>query len=564
MSDCRRDVNSAWRASHNFKWTSRCAMAFLIASLAGAAGAVPGDNAGIVRELASRVGPIVGSALACHNIAQPRIQMIADKFRAVIREVSSNEAERDDLSRMFDRYVTDGRSAVVAGKMDCRTADRQLADLEQSLAGPSLSGVIGPSAAVAAPAPVAAAAAPPAPAAAAAAPPATVAAVTPSAAPAAPLASASNVRGVTDREIRFGIVAPFSGSARELGRQMKLGIDTAFNRVNDAGGVDGRMLRLVAADDGYEPSRTLDAMKQLYDKDQVFGYIGNVGTPTAQVAIPYALEHRTLFFGAFTGANLLRNDPPDRYVFNYRASYAEETDAVVRYLLRIRRLQPKQIAVFAQQDAYGDAGYAGVSRAFRTLGLNDGAILRLGYKRNTLDVDDAVNQLRAQKLAIRAVVMVATYRAAAKFIERTHDLFPGMIYTNVSFVGSTALADELMLLGPRYASGVIVTQVVPAVGGYSSAVLEYKNALAKYFPGEAPDYVSLEGYVAANVLIQALKKSGPQFDTERLIDTLEATRNLDLGLGTQLNFGRAEHQASHKIWGTALDEGGKFAPLELE
>ena len=554
MSDCRRDVNSAWRSNYNFKWTSRCAMAFLIASLAGAAGAVPGDNAGIVRELASRVGPIVGSALACHNIAQPRIQMIADKFRAVIREVSSNEAERDDLSRMFDRYVTDGRSAVVAGKMDCRTADRQLADLEQSLAGPSLSGVIGPSAAVAAPAPVAAAAAPPA----------TVAAVTPSAAPAAPLASASNVRGVTDREIRFGIVAPFSGSARELGRQMKLGIDTAFNRINDAGGVDGRMLRLVAADDGYEPSRTLDAMKQLYDKDQVFGYIGNVGTPTAQVAIPYALEHRTLFFGAFTGANLLRNDPPDRYVFNYRASYAEETDAVVRYLLRIRRLQPKQIAVFAQQDAYGDAGYAGVSRAFRTLGLNDGAILRLGYKRNTLDVDDAVNQLRAQKLAIRAVVMVATYRAAAKFIERTHDLFPGMIYTNVSFVGSTALADELMLLGPRYASGVIVTQVVPAVGGYSSAVLEYKNALAKYFPGEAPDYVSLEGYVAANVLIQALKKSGPQFDTERLIDTLEATRNLDLGLGTQLNFGRAEHQASHKIWGTALDEGGKFAPLELE
>jgi len=564
MSDCRRDVNSAWRSNYNFKWTSRCAMAFLIASLAGAAGAVPGDNAGIVRELASRVGPIVGSALACHSIAQPRIQMIADKFRAVIREVSSNEAERDDLSRMFDRYVTDGRSAVVAGKMDCRTADRQLADLEQSLAGPSLSGVIGPSAAVAAPAPVAAAAAPPAPAAAAAAPPATVAAVTPSAAPAAPLASASNVRGVTDREIRFGIVAPFSGSARELGRQMKLGIDTAFNRINDAGGVDGRMLRLVAADDGYEPSRTLDAMKQLYDKDQVFGYIGNVGTPTAQVAIPYALEHRTLFFGAFTGANLLRNDPPDRYVFNYRASYAEETDAVVRYLLRIRRLQPKQIAVFAQQDAYGDAGYAGVSRAFRTLGLNDGAILRLGYKRNTLDVDDAVNQLRAQKLAIRAVVMVATYRAAAKFIERTHDLFPGMIYTNVSFVGSTALADELMLLGPRYASGVIVTQVVPAVGGYSSAVLEYKNALAKYFPGEAPDYVSLEGYVAANVLIQALKKSGPQFDTERLIDTLEATRNLDLGLGTQLNFGRAEHQASHKIWGTALDEGGKFAPLELE
>jgi ABC-type branched-subunit amino acid transport system substrate-binding protein len=345
---------------------------------------------------------------------------------------------------------------------------------------------------------------------------------------------------------------------------MKLGIDTAFNRINDSGGIDGRMLKLIAADDGYEPSHTLDGMKQLYEKDQVFGFIGNVGTPTAAVAIPYALERRTLFFGAFTGSGLLRNDPPDRYVFNYRASYAEETDAVVRYLFKIRRVLPKQVVVFAQDDAFGDAGFAGVSKAFRSFGLNDATILRLKYKRNTVDVDDAVNQLRSQKVTPKAVVMVATYRAAAKFIEKTRDLFPGMIYTNVSFVGSTELADELMLLGPRFASGVIVTQVVPAVGGYSSSVLEYKNALAKYFPGEAPDYVSFEGYVAANVLIDALKRSGPQVDTERLIDTLENTRNLDLGLGTQLNFGRAEHQASHKIWGTAIDDKGKYLPIELE
>ena len=220
--------------------------------------------------------------------------------------------------------------------------------------------------------------------------------------------------------------------------------------------------------------------------------------------------------------------------------------------------------MFAQQDSYGDAGFAGVAKAFRSMGVSDSTILRLNYKRNTVDVEDAVNQLKAQKAPIRAVVMVATYRAAAKFIEKTRDTYPGMIYSNVSFVGSTALADELMLLGPRYASGVIVTQVVPAVGGYSSAVLEYKNALAKYFPGEAADYVSLEGYIAANVLIQAMNKVGPQLDTEKLIDTLEVMRNIDLGLGTQLNFGRSEHQASHKIWGTAIDDNGKYAPLELD
>jgi len=550
-------------AGMNLRSPARWAIALSCALLAGAAGAAtPGDNVGVVRDLASRVGPIIGSALACPEINHPRIQVIADKFRAVIREVSTNEAERDDVSRLFDRYVNDGRSSVGAGRVDCKSADRHLTDLETSISGPSLASVIGPSSANAAPAPTAAAAPPPQTTATAQT---TVALATaPTVAPAVPLGTLPAVRGVTDKEIRFGIAAPFSGSSRELGRQMKLGIDTAFNRVNDTGRVNGRMLRLLAADDGYEPSRTLDAMKTLYDKDQVFGFVGNVGTPTAAVAIPFALERRALFFGAFTGANILRNDPPDRYVFNYRASYAEETDAVVHYLIRIRKLQPRQIAVFAQADAYGDAGFAGVAKAFRTLGVNDASVLRLNYKRNTLDVDDAVSTLKAQKGQIRAVVMVATYRAAAKFIERTRDSYPGMIYSNVSFVGSTALADELMLLGPRYANGVIVTQVVPAVGGYSSAVLEYKNALAKYFPGEAPDYVSLEGYIAANVLIQAIKQTGPELNTEKLIDNLEAMRNIDLGLGTALNFGRAEHQASHKIWGTAIDENGKYTPLELD
>src|SRR5262249_6175076 len=161
-------------------------------------------------------------------------------------------------------------------------------------------------------------------------------------------------------------------------------------------------------------------------------------------------------------------------VFNYRPSYAEETDAVVRYLVRIRKLRPEQIAVFAQQDGYGDAGFAGVAKAVRALrGGDEGTILRLNYKRNTIDVDEAVTRLRQNKAGIKAVVMVATYRAAAKFIERTRDAYPGLIYTNVSFVGSSALAEELTLLGPRFANGVIVTQVVPPVESYASIVLDY-------------------------------------------------------------------------------------------
>jgi ABC-type branched-subunit amino acid transport system substrate-binding protein len=407
-------------------------------------------------------------------------------------------------------------------------------------------------------APPAAPASPPAPAMAVAAAPPTVTPVV-----AAQRPGGVSVRGVTDTEIVFGMAAPFTGPAKELGRQMKLGIDVAFATINAGGGIHGRQLRLVAADDGYEPGRTAEAMKQLYEKDQVFGIIGNVGTPTAMVALPYALERRMLFFGAFTGAGLLRRDPPDRYVFNYRASYAEETDAVVHYLVKVRRLRPDQIAVFAQQDGYGDAGFAGVTKAIRTLRGDAGSVLRFDYKRNTVDVDDAVTRLRQHK-NIKAVVMVPTYRAAARFIEKTRDVVPGLIYSNVSFVGSTALAEELKLLGPKYADGVIVTQVVPAIEGYSSLVLEYKGALAKYFPGEEPDYVSLEGYVAAGLLAEGVKRAGPQIDTEKLVDALESLRNFDIGVGVPLSFGRTEHQGSHKVWGTQLDQAARYQPIDLQ
>jgi ABC-type branched-subunit amino acid transport system substrate-binding protein len=385
----------------------------------------------------------------------------------------------------------------------------------------------------------------------------------------APLAvgqkSSIPVQGITDNEIRFGISAPFSGAAKELGHNMKLGIEAAFSLANAGGGVHGRQLRLVAVDDGYEPARAAETMKQLYEQDRIFAVLGNVGTPTAVVALPYALERQMLFYGAFTGAGLLRRDPPDRYVFNYRASYAEETDAVVRYLVKVRRLKPEQIAVFAQQDSYGDAGFAGVARAVRSLqGGDESTILRLNYKRNTIDVDDAVAQLRKSRTPIKAVIMVPTYRAAARFIEKTREFNPNLIYTSVSFVGSTALANELMLLGAKYATGVIVTQVVPAVDGHSSVVLAYKSALAKYFPGELPDYVSLEGYLAASLMVEALKRNGRQLDTESLVETLENIHELDIGLGAPVSFGRTEHQALHKVWGTELDASGHYQPIDLQ
>ena len=372
------------------------------------------------------------------------------------------------------------------------------------------------------------------------------------------------VQGVTEKEIVFGQAVPLSGAAKELGRQMKTGVEIAFEAINDAGGVNGRRLKLITRDDGYEPERNKVVMKELAESQKVFGFIGNVGTPTAAVAVPYALEKKMLFFGAFTGASLLRKDPPDRYVFNYRASYAEETAAAVKYLIEVRRIRPSEIAVFAQNDKYGDAGFEGVAKMLRRYHRDPNKILRVGYERNTADVHVAVNEILRNSQTVRAVVMVPTYKAAAQFVSKLKDKGANLIFTSVSFVGSNALAEELTQLGKGYADGVIVTQVVPLPESSSSAVLRYRELLTKYAPGEKPDFVSLEGYIAGTLLGEALKRAGTELSTETLISSLEGIKGLDLGLGAQINYGLSEHQASHKIWGSVLDSNGVYQSLELD
>jgi ABC-type branched-subunit amino acid transport system substrate-binding protein len=371
--------------------------------------------------------------------------------------------------------------------------------------------------------------------------------------------------GVTATDITLGMSAPFSGPSKELGRGMQIGIETYLQHLNEtAGGVHGRKLKLLALDDGYEPERCVTTMKEMIGRRPVFAFVGNVGTPTAQVALPIALENKRVFFGALTGAGVVRKDPPDRYVFNYRASYAEETAAIVQHLLTIRGVKPEEIAVFAQQDGYGDAGFGGVAKALRKVGFDTKHVLRVGYERNSMDLDAAVKGLLEQKDKIKAVVMVPTYRQAAAFIKRIKDGGMDPIFTSVSFVNSDALAEALRELGPKYADGVIVTQVVPFFGSGATGVLEYRDRLSRYFPAEQPGFVSLEGYIAARVLSAGLEKAGPELTTEKLVDALEMTQVLDFGIGTRMSLGPSEHQASHKVWAATLDSKGQFRNLELD
>jgi serine/threonine protein kinase/ABC-type branched-subunit amino acid transport system substrate-binding protein len=402
-----------------------------------------------------------------------------------------------------------------------------------------------------------------------------------------PVLSLPTERGVTDTEIKIGMSAVFSGPSRELGQNMKLGVETSFQEANDSGGVHGRKLTLTALDDGYEAARATETMKELLRGREVFAFVGNVGTPTSAVAAPFASENKAVFFGAFTGAPVLRQDPPDRYVFNYRASYREETARSVKYLLDVQKLAPEQIVVFAQEDSFGDAGFEGVEKALRANGHTNVETLRVGYKRNTNDVDAAIEAVinyndrldpasveraktnpttRVLRHPVKAVVMVATYRAAARFIQRLHAIrrLRKTLFFNVSFVGSETLAEELAGVSPELCSNVYVTQVVPPFDSGATGVRRYREQLARYQPQAQPGFVSLEGYIVGTLFVQALKQAGPQLTTEKLVDSLERTDGLDLGFGTRVAFSLSEHQGSHKVWGTRLDEQCRYQAVDLD
>jgi branched-chain amino acid transport system substrate-binding protein len=411
----------------------------------------------------------------------------------------------------------------------------------------------------------------------------TPAATTPGSSAAATVASSSpgtpglTVRGVTDDTILLGMSAAFSGASRELGTRMKLGLETAFASINEAGGVAGRTLKLHALDDGYEGKRTLANVQELISDRKVFAIIGNVGTPTTKEALPYVLSQKVLFFGAFTGAGLLRRDPPDRYVFNYRASYEDETAKMINYLLDVKKVPDHGIVVFAQNDSYGDAGFDGATKMLRKKGRSDD-VLRVGYERNTAQIDDAVNKIVEYHTAmvrvssdtmrprhpVRAIIMVGTYKACAKFIQRIREKKIDPIFLNVSFVGSNALADELKEIGPGYGAGVIVTQVVPHFDSGATGVIRYREALKKYHPDQQPDFISLEGFVVGQLFAEGLRRAGRELDTEKMIDALESIQDLDLGTGGSLSFGMSQHQASRKVWGTMIEEQGNFKSIDMD
>jgi branched-chain amino acid transport system substrate-binding protein len=357
--------------------------------------------------------------------------------------------------------------------------------------------------------------------------------------------------GVSPDKIVFGQATALDGPASALGQGMKMGLEAAFAEVNKAGGVKGRKLELKSVDDGYEPTKSIEAVKKLLEEDKVFAIAGAVGTPTAAATQPIATAAGAPFIGAFTGAEFLR-EPYKPLVLNIRASYFQETEAMVEHLTK--DLGASRIAIMYQDDAFGQAGLAGVKKALdkRQMQLaGEGT-----FERNTVAVKNAL--LAIKKAEPHAVIMISPYKPAAEFIKLAKQIKLDVTFVNISFVGSDALAKELGPVG----AGVAITQVVPFPKDAAIPVVgRYQASLKASAPDAQPGFVSLEGYLVGRAIIAALEKVSGDPTRQALIEAVQKAGTLDLD-GFKLVYSPSNNRGSDQVFLTVIQPDGSFKAVD--
>ena len=360
--------------------------------------------------------------------------------------------------------------------------------------------------------------------------------------------------GVSQNEILLGSSSALDGHAGFLGTQYTHGAVAWFNEVNAMGGVHGRKIRLISYNDAYDPPRTVANTEKLILEDEVLMLFNFVGTPTSVKIIDIVHENAVPAFGFFTGAEALRT-PFRQYMFHLRASYYSEAEGLVSYF--VDTLGHEKLAVVYQDDAFGKAVLAGVQLALQQRDIEIVAIDT--YDRGTMNVQRAVDAIK--ETGAESVILVGTYSPLAKIIKQCQEGGFTPYFHSVSFVGSEAFAGELLAqqINPSLYERIIVTQVVPSpFSDELELVKNYRALVGKYFPEDEPNYVALEGFINAQVLVKALQLSGPGLTRQALINTVEKIDKLDIGIGKPISFGLHDHSGLEDIYYSRLEQDGTF------
>ena len=349
-------------------------------------------------------------------------------------------------------------------------------------------------------------------------------------------------------DIVIGQVAPLSGVLASTGRDMVLGAKIYFDHVNASGGVNGSKIRHVVVDDAYKVDETVRLTQELIEKQQAVALIGFAGTANVGEVLKRGLleSGKIALVAPYTGGEVLRN-ADNRNIFHIRAGYADEAEHMVDHLVT---LGVKRIAVFYQNDGFGEAGKKGVEAAMARRDLKLAAAA--SYERNTDDVKVAVDTIR--KSDAGAVIMISVNRSTAAFAKAFREAGGSAQLLNISVVDAGQL---VKLSGTPAVHGLGISQVMPFPYSDTLPVTrEYKKLFAKYAPADASiSYTNFEEFVGAKVLVEAMRRAGPNPTSEKILRALEALGSLDVG-GFNVSFSPGSRVGSRFAEVTVIGRNG--------
>lgn len=350
-------------------------------------------------------------------------------------------------------------------------------------------------------------------------------------------------------DITIAQVAPLSGVLASTGKQMVLGGKVYFDHVNAKGGINGQKIKLLVADDAYKVDETVRLTREMLAKPEVVALFGFAGTAN----IGKLLTDKVLEEGGaplvapYSGGEPLRS-PFNPWIYHVRAGYADEAEHMVQQLTT---LGMNRIAVMYQDDGFGKAGLVGVEAAMAKRELK--LVTTAGYERNTDKVDDAVKKIKAADP--QAIIMISINKPTAAFVKQYRESGGGAQLLNISVVDP---AELVKLAGLKNAHGLGISQVVPYPYMANLPVIrEYQELLKKYAPTEQVNYTSFEEFLGAKVLVEALRRAGPNPTRAKVAKALESMSNFDLG-GITVNYSPTNRVGSQYVEVTVIGSSGKL------
>jgi ABC-type branched-subunit amino acid transport system substrate-binding protein len=341
----------------------------------------------------------------------------------------------------------------------------------------------------------------------------------------------------------IGQSGPMSGSNKEFGNDIRGGVLAYFAKVNEAGGVNGRKLELLTLDDANDAKRAGENGRILIEEKGVLALFGYASATVSLPALPYVEKHKVPFVGPFTGADEMRKFRPE--VFNIRSSYADELEKIVDFYTTTGM---KKFSVIHYDDKIGKENLGAVEVALTKRGLKPVSIGTL--KRNQTDLGSAVADVI--KASPDVVIATTLYATTASFIKQAKAAGSSAQFASTSFVGASALADAL---GPE-GTGVVVSQVVPPYSAASVAVVkEYQAAIEKQLGKKDYSFTSLEAYIGAKVLVEALRRTGKNPTREGLLKAFNGLTDYNVG-GFVVGFSPTNHNGSRFVELTAISRRG--------